>query len=87
MGFSKAQERLKANSHTELKYQLREAADDARRANAAKTDFLRHIQAAGFRPAHPKTQIIRFQKTGIKITAVSFDKQLTAVFLCFHYTD
>ena len=24
MGFSKAQERLKANSHTELKYQLRE---------------------------------------------------------------
>ena len=46
MGFSKAQERLKANSHTELKYQLRETADDARRANTAKTDFLRHIQAA-----------------------------------------
>ncbi|MBR9940198.1 MAG: hypothetical protein ACLUQB_00150 [Lachnospiraceae bacterium] len=44
-------------------------------------------QAAGFRPAHRKTEIIRFQKTGIKITAVSFDKQLTAVFLCFHCTD
>ena len=40
-----------------------------------------------FRPAYRKTEIIRFQKAGIKITAVSFDKQLTAVFLCFHCTD
>lgn len=39
MGFSKAQERLKANSHTELKYQLREAADDARRLTPPRPIF------------------------------------------------